>query len=116
MQYIYKQNKINYAQKIKIKKKIKANSATSQSDQKQPVCARPPARLANTELPSYRIFPWWLSGKEPACQCRRYGFNPWVRKIPCRRNCDPLHYSCPGNPMYREAWWATVHGFAKSQI
>ena len=26
--------------------------------------------------------PWWLSGKEPACQCRRHGFNPWSRKIP----------------------------------
>ena len=20
--------------------------------------------------------PWWLSGKEPTCQCRRYEFNP----------------------------------------
>jgi len=26
--------------------------------------------------------PWWLSGKETVCQCRRYGFNPWLRKIP----------------------------------
>ena len=22
-------------------------------------------------------FPWWLSGKESACQCRRQGFSPW---------------------------------------
>ena len=29
--------------------------------------------------------PWWLSGRESACQCRRCGFNPWVRKIPWRR-------------------------------
>ena len=29
--------------------------------------------------------PWWLSGKESACQCRRCGFNPWVRKIPWGR-------------------------------
>ena len=29
--------------------------------------------------------PWWLSGKESACQCRRLRFNPWVRKIPWRR-------------------------------
>ena len=26
-------------------------------------------------------FPWWLSSKESTCQCRRYGFNPWVGKI-----------------------------------
>jgi len=25
--------------------------------------------------------PWWLSGKETACQCRRRRVNPWVRKI-----------------------------------
>ena len=27
-------------------------------------------------------FPWWLSGKESSCQCRRRKFDPWVRKIP----------------------------------
>ena len=26
--------------------------------------------------------PWWLSGKKSACQCKRYGFDPWSRKIP----------------------------------
>ena len=25
---------------------------------------------------------WWFSGKESACQCRRYRFDPWVRKTP----------------------------------
>ena len=28
--------------------------------------------------------PRWLSNKKPTCQCRRPGFNPWVRKIPWR--------------------------------
>ena len=28
---------------------------------------------------------------------------------------NPLQYSCLGNPMDKEAWWATVHGVAKSQ-
>ena len=28
-------------------------------------------------------------------------------------NDNPLWYSCPGNPMNRGAWWATVHGVAK---
>ena len=27
----------------------------------------------------------------------------------------PLQYSCLENPMGREAWWAAVHGVAKSQ-
>ena len=27
----------------------------------------------------------------------------------------PLQYSCLENPMDRGAWWATVHGVAKSQ-
>ena len=26
--------------------------------------------------------PWWFSGKESTCQCRRHGFNPWSGKIP----------------------------------
>ena len=31
-------------------------------------------------------------------------------------NGNSLQYSCLGNPMDREAWWATVHGVADSQI
>ena len=30
-------------------------------------------------------------------------------------NGNPLQYSCLDNPMDRGAWWATVHGNAKSQ-
>ena len=33
----------------------------------------------------FRGLLWWLRGKESTCQCRRYGFNPWVKKIPWRR-------------------------------
>ena len=29
-------------------------------------------------------------------------------------NGSPLQYSCLENPMYRRAWWATVHGVTKS--
>ena len=29
-----------------------------------------------------RGLPWWLSGKESACQYRRHGFDPWSWKIP----------------------------------
>ena len=29
---------------------------------------------------------------------------------------NPLQYSCSGKPIDRGAWWATVHGIARSQI
>ena len=32
-----------------------------------------------------RGLPWWLSGEEPACQCKRFGFDPWVGKIPLEK-------------------------------
>ena len=32
----------------------------------------------------YRL-PWWLSGKEPAYQFRKHGFDPWIRKIPLEK-------------------------------
>ena len=44
-------------------------------------------------------FPGGVSGKEPACQCRRHkrrGFSPWVRKIPWRRAWQPTPVSLPG--------------------
>jgi len=31
----------------------------------------------------------WLSSKEPTCQFRRCGFDPWVGKIPWRRKRQP---------------------------
>ena len=61
-------------------------------------------------------FPRWFSGKESACQfrrCRRFGFQPWVRKSPGEGNGIPLQYSSQDNPMDRGAWWATVHGVTK---
>ena len=113
--------------------------------------------------------PWWLSGKESVCQCRRYRFDPWVKKILWRRkwqptpmflpgkyhgqrnltgysswgckrvrhdwvtkqqhlhiyvyvkliygegNGTPLQYSCLENPIDGGAWWAAVHGVARSR-
>ena len=40
--------------------------------------------------------PRWLSGKESAWQCRRCRFDPWVRKIPWRRKCQPTPEFLPG--------------------
>ena len=44
-------------------------------------------------------FPGSASGKEPTCQCRRYKssrFDPWLRKIPCRRKWQPTPVFLPG--------------------
>ena len=39
----------------------------------------------------------------------------WLSNIPFREgNGNPLQYSCLENPMDRGAWWAAVHGVAKS--
>ena len=60
-------------------------------------------------------FPGGASGKEPSCQCRRWGFDPWVRKILWKRKWQPTQYSCLENLVDRGAWRATVHSVAKSR-
>ena len=43
--------------------------------------------------------PRWHSGKEYSCQCRRlrrYGFDPWVGKIPWSRKWQPTLVDLPG--------------------
>ena len=50
-------------------------------------------------------FPGGASGKEAACQ--------WGRS-PGGGNGNPVLYSCLENSMDRGAWWAIVHGDAKS--
>ena len=40
--------------------------------------------------------PGWCSGKESTCQCRRYGFDLWVRKLPCSRKWQPIPVFLPG--------------------
>jgi len=39
---------------------------------------------------------------------------PGLGRSPGERNGNLLQYSCLENPMDRGAWWATVHGVAKS--
>ena len=43
------------------------------------------------------------------------GSIPGLGRSPGEGNGNPLQYSCLENPMYRGAWWTTVHGVAKSQ-
>ena len=42
------------------------------------------------------------------------GLIPGSGSSPGKRNDNPLQYSCIGNPMDREAWWAMIHRVVKS--
>ena len=48
-------------------------------------------------------------GKESACQCRRPGFDPWVEKIPWRREWQPTPVFLPG-----ESSWTEEPGWLQS--
>ena len=52
--------------------------------------------------------------KKSPCQAGDIGSIPGSGRSPGEGNGNPLQYSCLGNPMDRGAWWATVHGVAKS--
>ena len=40
--------------------------------------------------------PWWLSGKESTCRCRRCRFDSWAGKIFWRRKLQPTSVFLPG--------------------
>ena len=67
-----------------------------------------------TSLSFFLLF-WWLSGKEPNCQCRRHGFDPWVGMILWRRKWQPTLVSLPGKSHGQRSLGATVHDIAKTQ-
>ena len=46
---------------------------------------------------------------------RDVGSIPGSGRAPGEGNGNPLQYSCLDNPMDGGAWWATVHGIAKSR-
>ena len=60
-------------------------------------------------------FPGGSDGKESACNAGDLGLIPESGRSPGEGNGYPLQYFCLENPMDRRAWWATVHGVAKSQ-
>ena len=48
-------------------------------------------------------------GKESACNAGDPGLIPRSGRSPGEGNGNPLQYSCLGNSLDSEAWWATVH-------
>ena len=60
-------------------------------------------------------FPGGSDDKESASNEGDPGSIPRSGRSPGEGNCNPLQYSGRENPMEGEAWWAIVHGVAKSQ-
>ena len=72
------------------------------SSGKKPSCwIKLPSRPPNPSVTSHENM--LFLNKVTLCQPRGEG------------NGTPLQYCCPENPMDRGAWWAAVHGVAKSQ-
>ena len=75
-------------------------------------------------LPSGHRLPWRCvfkshffggsNSKEPACHATDSGSIPGLGRSPGESSGYPLQHSCLENSMDRGAWWATVHGVAKS--
>ena len=61
-------------------------------------------------------FPGGSEVKAAACNAGDLGLIPGPGRSPGEGNGNPLQYFCLENPMDGGAWWATVHGVAKSWI
>ena len=62
---------------------------------------------------NFVIFPGGSDAKESACNAGDPRLILGSRRSP-EGNGNPLQYSCLKNSLDRGAWWATVHGVAKS--
>ena len=60
-------------------------------------------------------FPGGSDDGESACNAGDPGSVPGSGRSPGEGNGNPLQFSCLENLMDGEAWWATVHGVAKSR-
>ena len=66
-----------------------------------------------TSLPA---FPGGSEVKASASNAGDPGSIPGLGRSPGEGNDNPLQYPCLENLMDRGAWWAAVHGVAKSQM
>ena len=66
-------------------------------------------------LRTHVSFPSGSDSKESPANAGDLSLTPGLGRYPEEGNGNPLQYSCLEHPMDRGAWWATVHGVAKSQ-
>ena len=64
---------------------------------------------------AYKGFPGGSEVKASARNAGDLGSIPGLGRSPGEGNGTPFQYCCLENPMDRGAWWATVHGVAKSR-
>ena len=80
-----------------------------------------PLKILRKVLPQIlKGFSRWCNDKESVCQHKkRYGFSPWVKKIPWSRKWQPTPvlfcFFFLENSMDIGAWQDTVHGVTKSR-
>ena len=67
-----------------------------------------------TLFDQWLLFPGGSHSKASVCNVGDLGSIPGSGRSPGEGNGNPLQYSCLENSMDRGAWWATVHGVAKS--
>ena len=58
---------------------------------------------------------WQISSQESTCYVEDLGSIPGSGRSSEEGNGKPVQYSCLVKPIDRGAWWAAVHGVAKSQ-
>ena len=68
-----------------------------------------------TQYGHMTIFPGGSEVKASACNAGDLGSISGLGSSPGEGNDNPLQYSCLENPKDGGAWWAPVHGVAKSQ-
>ena len=56
----------------------------------------------------FTLLPWWLRGQSIYLQCRRPGFDPWVRKIPWRRKWQTIPVLLPE----KSHGWRSLVGYS----
>ena len=75
-----------------------------------PVMKNPPANAGATG-----VLPGDSGSEKPACNAEVPALILGLGRTPGEGNGNPLQYSCLVKSTDREAWWAAVHGVAKSQ-